>query len=405
MVKPERRTRGDLIAATAIVAVVAVAAALLWWTSDARATISRPADTPVPGLRTARDVPGTLRQLWTASSPKTARPVVAGGSIVTGAGRQVDGRDAETGEVLWSYARDVDLCGVTYVYYDAVAVHPDSRGCGQVTTLSGKDGKRGATRSAYADAEVKLSSDGTTVLSYGDSRLEQWRSDMVRMLSWGALDARIKPSVPAQPVCRLVSAAASPSAVSVIESCPDAAEPRLTLLRADKEEDEPLREFVSLTGVPDDDSAQVIAVSGTTTAVYVPTPKPVVNIVDETGATISSTSIPRPAAPTAVATTVDDLVTWWTGDSVMVFEAEGLKYKYTVSPVGRQAPVGPAAVMAGKLLVPVTTGYDVFDADTGAPDRHIDVARPASPTAVVPDVAGSVVLEQRGDTLVALGGP
>lgn len=403
MVAPERRTRGDLIAATAIVVVVAVAAALVWWTSDARATISRPSAEPIPGLRTAREVPAELHELWTASSPKTARPVVAGGSIVTGADRQVDGRDATTGDVLWSYARDVELCGVTYVYYDAVAVYPDSRGCGQVTTLSGKDGKRGSTRSAYADAEVKLSSDGTTVLSYGDSRLEQWRSDMVRMLSWGALDARIKPSVPAQPVCRLVSAAASGSAVSVIESCPEASEPRLTLLRADKEEDEPLREFVSLTGVPDDDTAQVIAVNGTTTAVYLPTPKPVVNIVDETGKTIASTVIPRPASPTAVATSTDDLVTWWTGDSVMVFEAEGLRYKYTVSPVGEQAPVGPAAVMAGKLLVPVTTGYDVFDVDTGKPDRHIDVKRPALQTAVVPDVAGSVVLEQRGDTLVALG--
>ena len=43
---------------------------------------------------------------------------------------------------------------------------------------------------------MTLSSDGTTVLSAGDSRLELWRSDMVRMISYGALDARIKPDVP-----------------------------------------------------------------------------------------------------------------------------------------------------------------------------------------------------------------
>lgn len=404
MVAPERRTRADLVAALAIVVVIAVAASLLWWTSDARATISRPAANPIPGLKSAGEVPDGLRELWTATSPKTERPVVAGGSIVTGDGREVDGRDSATGNVLWSYARDRELCGVTYVYYDAVAVYPDDRGCGQVTTLSGKDGKRGATRSAYADPEVRLSSDGTTVLSYGDSRLEQWRSDMVRMLSWGALDARIKPKVPAQPICRLVSAAASESAVSVIESCPEASEPRLTLLRADKEEDEPLTKSVPLTGVPDDDSARVIAVYGTTTAIYVPTPKPTVNIVDENGATIASTVIPKPASPEAVSTTIDSVITWWTGDSVMVFDANGLQYKYTVSPVGGQAPVGPATVMAGKLLVPVTTGYDVFDAATGAPDRHLDVQRPPSSTPVIPAVAGEVVLEQRGDTLVALGG-
>ena len=46
MVKPERRTKGDVVAAVAIAAVVAVVAALIWWTRDARATISRPAARP-----------------------------------------------------------------------------------------------------------------------------------------------------------------------------------------------------------------------------------------------------------------------------------------------------------------------------------------------------------------------
>ncbi len=57
MVKPERRTRGDVVAAIAIAAVVAVTAALVWWTSDARATISRPAASPIPTLITAKAVP------------------------------------------------------------------------------------------------------------------------------------------------------------------------------------------------------------------------------------------------------------------------------------------------------------------------------------------------------------
>lgn len=402
---PERRTKGDLIAATAIVVVIAVVAALLWWTSDARSTLSRPAEKPVPGLRAARDVPAALTQLWSAPSPKTTAPVIAGGSIVTGAGRQVDGRDPQTGRVLWSYARDVDLCEVTSVYYSAVAVYPDSRGCGQVTTIDGKTGDRGATRSSYANRDIRVSSDGTTVLAYGDSRLEQWRSDMVRMLSWGELDARIKPKVPVEPICRLISAAASSAAVSVIEACPEQPELRLTLLRADKEEDEPLIRYVPLSGVAANADARVIAVDGTTTLVYLPTPKPTVNVVDENGETKASTLIPGPASADAVATAGDDVVTWWTGDSVMVFATDGLRYKYTVSPVGGQAPVGPATVMAGKLLVPVTTGYDVFDVESGAGERHLDVERAAGARPVVPAVAGNVVLEQRGGDLVALGSP
>ena len=61
-----------------------------------------------------------------------------------------------------------------------------------------------------------------------------------------------------------------------------------------------------------------------------------------------------------------DLITWWTGDSVMVFSANELRYKYTVAPAGGNVPVGPAAIMAGRLMVPVTGGYDVFDPATGA---------------------------------------
>jgi hypothetical protein len=59
--------------------------------------------------------------------------------------------------------------------------------------------------------------------------------------------------------------------------------------------------------------------------------------------------------------------------------------------------------MAGRLLVPVTTGYDVFDPETGAGERHLALTRPAQQSAVIPATAGGTVLEQRGDTLVALG--
>jgi hypothetical protein len=403
MVKPERRTRGDMVAAAAIVAVIAVVGALIWWTSDERATVSRPAASPVPYLTSAREVPTGLQQLWTAPSPKTTTPVIAGGSVVTGDGHTVTGRDPVSGATLWSYSRDLELCGVTSVYQYAVAVYPDSRGCGQVSTIDGKTGRRGPARSSYADPEVRLSSDGTTVLSAGDSRLEMWRSDMVRMLSYGSLDARIKPDVPASPVCRLVSAAASSSAVSVLESCPKRADLRLTLLRPADEEDQPDIRNVELPGVTDDSGAAVIAVADTTTAIYVPTPKPAVNIIDRNGTTIASTLLPGPPSPQATASRAGSLVTWWTGNSVLVFDADGLRYKYTVSPTGSASPVGPATEMAGRLLVPVNDGYDVFDPATGAGERHIALTRPPSTAPVVPAVAGSTLLEQRGDELVALG--
>jgi len=403
MVKPERRTKGDMVAAATIAAVVAIVAALIWWTSDARATISRPTGTPVPNLTPAKAVPGSLRQLWTAPSPKTTAPVVVGGSIISGSEREVDGRDPVTGDTRWTYARDVELCGVTYVYNYAVAVYPDVRGCGQVSTIDGNTGRRGPTRTAYADPEVTLAADGTTVLSYGDSRLEMWRSDMVRMLSYGALDARIKPDVPAAEICRLVSAQASSTAVSVLEACPSQADLRLTLLKPADEEDTPNLKYVPQPGVRDDSGARVVAVSDTATAVYIPTPNPTVNIVDETGTTVASTLVAKPPSPNATMSRAGDLITWWTGDSLMVFSANGLRYRYTVSPSGDNMPLGPGTMMAGRLLVPVTGGYDVFDPATGTGVEHIPLQRPPSSAAVVPAVAGSTIIEQRGDQLVALG--
>src|SRR5215472_6831810 len=231
MVKPERRTKGDILAAAAIAVVVVATAVLIWWTSDARATASHPAPVPTPAPTPARDVPATLKQLWTARSPGTTAPVLVSGTVATGDGRRVDGRDPGSGQTRWSYARDSDLCGVSWVYHYAVAIFQDDRGCGQVTALDGATGRRGAARSGYADPRVRLSSDGTTVLSVGDTRLELWRSDMVRMLAYGETDARAKPSARGlHSGCRLLSAAASSSAVSVLESCTQQADLRLALL-------------------------------------------------------------------------------------------------------------------------------------------------------------------------------
>jgi hypothetical protein len=87
----------------------------------------------------------------------------------------------------------------------------------------------------------------------------------------------------------------------------------------------------------------------------------------------------------------------------MVFSASGLQHRYTVGPEGVHVPVGPATMMAGRLLVPVSDGVGVYDPTTGVNERFIPLQRAASTSAVVPGVAGSVLLEQRGPTLAALG--
>jgi hypothetical protein len=403
MVKPERRTKADLLAAAAIVTVVATAAALIWWTSDARATISRTA-MPAANATPAHAVPASLRELWRADSAASAQPVAVGGSVVTGDGRVVEGHDPVTGAVRWSYSRDTDLCGVSWVYHFAVAVYRDDRGCGQVSTLDGSTGQRGAARSSYSNGRVELSSDGTTVLSAGDTRLELWRSDMVRMLSYGEIDARVKPSSKGLHTgCRLTSAAASSSAVSVFEACGRQADLRLTLLRPAKEEDEPDQHNVAQPGIGADSGAKILAVSETRTAVYLPAPQPRVDVIDETGTTVGSTLLSEPPLTSNVVTRTSNLITWWTGHRVMVFDTANLTYRYAIGPAGSSAPVGPATLLAGKLMVPVTDGIAVCDPVTGVGEGFLPVHRAPGDAPVIPLATGAQLLEQRGKTLVALG--
>ncbi|MET0701811.1 MAG: hypothetical protein ABWY93_19335 [Mycobacterium sp.] len=407
MVRPERRTRADLLAVLAIAVVVAVAAGVIWWTSDARATVSQPAAEASQTLVAASAVPATLKELWTAPSPYTATPIVAGGRVVTGDGRTVTGRDPVDGQVRWTFARDRELCGVSYVYFYAVAVYPDVRGCGQVSTIDATTGMRGPTRSGFADKHVDLSSDGTTVLAAGSTRLELWRSDMVRVLGYGEVDARV---LPAQTGigkgCTLLNAAASTSAVSVLQSCAGEADVRLTLLLPADQDDQPKLKDVVEKGVTAQSGARVLAVSDTTTAVYLPLPTPRVSVVDETGTELSSTPVAEPpssASPVGTVSRAGDLFTWWTGNAVMVFDANHLAYRYTIPAAGPVVPLGPAAAMAKKLLIPVTGGIGVYDQATGVSERVIPVTRPPADTAIVPAVAGTTVLEQRGHTVVALG--
>jgi hypothetical protein len=406
MIRPERRTRGDLLAAATIAAVVALVIGAVWWRSSARATEFRPASGPAPTTSAAVAVPPGLQQRWTAASSRTLSPIVLGATVVTGEGHTMAGRDPQTGQQRWSYARDSDLCGVSYVYDLAVAVYPDSRGCGQVSGIKAGTGQRGPTRTSYADKVVVLTSDGGAVLSAGATRLELWRSDLVRMLSYGEIDAPVKPvNTKLGAGCALMSAAGSESSVAVLEACRKEKDLRLTLLKPAKEEDEPDTKHVPLPGVAADAEARVLAVAGTSAAVYLPIPRPEVAVYDETGTKLSDTPLDAPPllnGPAPAVTRAGDAITWWTGGTLIVFDNK-LGYRFTISGDGPLAPVGPAAMMAGKLLVPVAVGLAVYDANDGVQERVIPMTHSPGTGAVMPVVFGRMVIEQRDGQITAYG--
>ncbi len=158
--KPFHR-RTDYLVSALIVIVVLVAGVALWRVSDVRATGDQTATETLPIATPLTTVPSGFTEAWRAASAATPVPVLAGAAVVTGDGREVLGRDGQTGRVAWRYARNIDLCTVSVGWGDAVAVYRKKDNCSEVTQLAGDTGKRGPQRCrlsifGFDDKEIRL---------------------------------------------------------------------------------------------------------------------------------------------------------------------------------------------------------------------------------------------------------
>ncbi|WP_420878739.1 PQQ-binding-like beta-propeller repeat protein [Rhodococcus sp. (in: high G+C Gram-positive bacteria)] len=403
MLAPERRTRLDVAVAATIAIVVAVAAAVIWIRSDARGTTSVTTDAPAAAVDTPLSPPSSLSELWRAASPESAAPIVADGTVATADGGTVLGRDPVTGDERWRYRRDMPLCGAIGAWNTVVAVYRDQRGCSQVTQLDGATGERKAQRSSDADDAVTLSYDGTYVVSRGPERMELWRSDLVRTLEFGRVDAPINPGKQPRPDCSLKSAAAGGTRVTVLMHCPGEAGDRISVLDAAPKDNQEPHEFGStlLTGPGADTSgARLIAASGDRTAVFLPA-GPIsaarIAVVDGEGSEIASHPVTISVDADATAARNGSVFTWWTGTELIALSTSELAPKWTVTDA-----LGPGAIMAGSLLVPVPGAIAVLDPATGIEQARIPVTRDADAAPIATSILGDIVLEQRGDEVVAL---
>ncbi|MFN3541833.1 MAG: hypothetical protein ACK40J_17335 [Rhodococcus sp. (in: high G+C Gram-positive bacteria)] len=414
MLAPERRTRTDLVVAAVIAVVVVVAASIAWFTGDARGTTSIPAEEPLAQAEPALTVPTALTELWRApsaatDSTRTPLPVVTGSTVVTADGGSVLGRDPRSGEQSWSYSRDLPLCSVVSSWNTAVAVYRDDRGCSQVTELDGPTGERKAQRTSDADDAVRLSSDGTYVTSRGDTRMELWRSDMVRTLEYGRVDAPVNPGSQPRTGCTLLSSASTNSRTAVLEQCPGETAARLSLMNpAPKDAGKPeeygstvVPELVPRSDAPT--AGQIIAITGSVVALYIPAENGApdrVGLYDDAAAKLSEFTLPAGSSPTPnlPATKAGSALTWFTGTGVQAFDSNNLSPLWTVP-----GALGGGAVMAGRLLLPVPDGISVVDLSTGVSTADIPVDRGDYDGPIQMSVIGDVIVEQRGSDVVALG--
>lgn len=411
MLAPERRTRVDLIVAALIAVVLLVAGTIVWFTGDAHGTTSLPAEQPLPEVEPASAVPNSLSELWRAPSSSTAAsvtsaPIVTGSAVVTADGGDVLGREPRTGVREWSYSRDLPLCGAVGSWDSAVAVYRDDRGCSQVTELDGSSGERRDQRSSDADSELYLSTDGTYVTARGDTRMELWRSDLVRTLEYGRVDAAVVAGAQPRAGCSLLSSASSSLLLAVLERCPDDPAPRLTLLDpAPDDANEP--EESGSTVVPQladaDDEGRIVAVGASSVAVAIPAPSGGATrlvLFDSTASQVADVAIDaaESSLPNISAVDASSTFVWFTGDGVAALAATDLRPVWSLP-----GALGGGAVMAGRLLVPVPDAIEVLDPATGAMTARVAVDRGDYDGPVTTSVIGDVIVEQRGSELVALG--
>ncbi|WP_433601673.1 Rv3212 family protein [Nocardia sp. CA-135953] len=411
MLAPERRTRADIISAVAIAVVVVIAAAVVWAHSDARGTESVTAEHPVSTPAVADQVPTSLRELWHAPDPAANRALVAAGTVVTGADGTVTGHDPRTGAQVWHYRRDLPLCGVESQFGTVIAVYKDQRGCSQATLLAGEDGSRRTARSSYMDPTVQLSVDGTYVLAQGPRRLEMWRSDLVRTLEYGYVDAPVNVKTQPRKGCKLISSSSSSTRLAVLERCPEDPSNRLSVLNPAPKDNTVPEEYGShvLNGSgADSPDGRVIAVSDNRIVLYLPgmpatataeAISPRLEVFDGTGNALVVHQLSAPLSDKTTTTRISSLFLVFTGNSLIALNAG------TFDPIwAAPGALGSPVFMAGRLLVPVDGAIAVLDPTSGTEVSRIPVARPGydgSPISLA--VLGTTVLERRGAEMFALG--
>ncbi len=405
MLAPERRTRADVIAAASIAVLVMVAAVTVWWNSDARGTTSVVADSPVGPPPSALSVPDSLSEIWRAVDAGRGTPFVVGGTVITSDEHAVRGLDPATGDTRWSYTRERDLCAVVGAWDAAVATYRDARGCGQVTELDGASGAREDQRTNDADHPARLSFDGTYVTQAGSTRLGVWRSDLVRTLEYGRVDAPVNPRSQPRSGCTLISTASASSRVAVLERCPGETGLRLTTMNP-APKDPAVPEVYGSTVLadvsPDVETARVLAVVGDRVALYLPPSDTVVGRValfDGSATFLSADPMDEPVTTTWPTARASDLartgsvLVWWTGSGAIGFDQATLERRWVLPDA-----LGAGAVMAGQLLVPTSGGLAVTDTESGTVSRTLPVTREDRTSPVAVTVLGTRVVEGRRGT-------
>lgn len=417
--RPERRSRGDLVAVAFLVVAAVVGTLLVLASGDAADTELTPASPPLqPGAD--GPVPTALGEVWRAASPATPAPLAVGPAVVTAGPDGVVGHDPVTGREAWRYSRPEAPCTVGTGFGDVLAVFrtdgPLGTWCSDVAALEPDTGTRGPARNADLREGTRLLADRDHVTGTGADHVETWRSDLVLTTEVGRVATPVQPP-DAQPraECTNGSVAVGGGTVGMVQRCPGEDSDRLTVVDADPQSSEKPEERSStplgvrgarLVALTDQRAAWAapdgtLHVVGTSADAETLIPETVYPLGTAAGPTTDPTDLAATVRP------VGPVLLWWTGTATVGLDAGDLRPRWTLPGTLGAGAAWPGSAPAAVALVPVPDGLAVVDAATGTPRGPVvPVARGGDPTAPVAVAAtGTTVVELRGSTVVALRPP
>ena len=403
-----RRTRSDWLTVGIITAIATAAVGL----SVANSDISHASLNPVapPGAEhqpaLLESAPDSLTEAFRVPNegvPGVSKPIVVQGLLISNDAHSVTAHNPD-GSVAWTYSRDnVEICSLSTAWNRVVTTFRTGRGCGDVVSIDALTGEYADTRSANnSDAVIAISSNDR-VGTVSSDRVDLWRSDLVRTVEYGDVEAKQEPNLQPYEDCTINSALTRTELLVVSESCPG--DNGIDHLRIQTTTPEDSREpEVAQEVTIDSDGARLVAVGQSAAAVYAPGENPTIISYNEQGHETSRTDVAPSrkihdsASPFAPATAdLPHHMTWFDGERLYLFTPTALR----VSQVLEQA-IGTGVAAGDRALIPTRDGIDVVDWTTGETQRSIPVDRGGYEGEVYLAVADGNIIEARDGELVAL---
>ncbi len=402
-----RNTRRDRIAATAIGAACVVAVAGAVFTADIRGASLEQHALPQEGeVQILAEAPAALAPVFTVDNAPldgVYKPLVAHGLAISNDGHSVIAHQPD-GTVAWEYSRaDDELCSLGVAWDKVVASYRTGVGCGDVVAIDAATGQYAGTRSAINSDHVAAISSNDRVGTASPERVELWRSDMVRTVEYGEVEAKQEPDLQPHEDCTITSALTRTDLLAVTEVCPDDPGKAWLRLQSATPEDSRAPE-ISADVALDSPEARLVAVGQEAAAVYVPGEQPRLVSYDSSGQQLEAADAapanqqPGPAGYFAPATAdLPHHMTWFDGNRLYLLTPTALRVDYVFDDA-----IGTGVAVGDRLLYPTAEGIAVANWYTGQVERSIPLDRGGYTGPVHLSMAGTTIVEARGTQLVGL---